>query len=178
MDNSFLIIAVSRPDFFKGESEMINEILVNKRAQFIHLRKPNSNIREMENLIRNIDQRYYDKIKLHDHFDLVEKFKLGGIHLNSRNPLKNCDKYSCSISLHSLNEVKDAIDFDYFFISPVFDSISKKGYKAAFDYVELSNQIKGKKAVALGGVSPDKIPFLKSLGFHGGAMLSYFFPSH
>jgi thiamine-phosphate pyrophosphorylase len=79
-------------------------------------------------------------------------------------------------SCHSLEEVKMYKDeFDYVFLSPIFDSISKVGYKSAFDEEVLrkaSEQgIIDEKVVALGGVTFDKIPYLKELNFGGAAMM-------
>ena len=75
-----------------------------------------------------------------------------------------------------MEELEFASDYDYVTLSPIFDSISKQGYKSAFKLMELKNKIKGKKVVALGGVTPDKFSYLKSIGFKGAALLGYFFP--
>ena len=53
---------------------------------------------------------------------------------------------------------------------PVDKEIIKK------DLEKISSFIRGKKVIALGGVTPDKFPFLKSKGFLGAALLGYFFP--
>lgn len=172
----FLIIAVTQPGFYPEESERINEILSAGKARFVHIRKPDLSLSETEKLINGISSDFHKNLKLHDHFELLEKYDLGGIHLNSRNPEKYFASNSVSKSIHSIEEISIVEDLDYFFISPVFDSISKHGYKAAFDLNTLSEEIKGKKAIALGGVTPDKIPWLKSLGFYGAAMLGHFFP--
>ncbi len=39
----------------------------------------------MQQFIESIPTRYYNRLKLHDHFDLADKYDLAGIHLNSRN---------------------------------------------------------------------------------------------
>ena len=178
MNQNFLIIAVTPPYFFKGESERINSILSEDQACLIHIRKPGASEKDIEKLIQEISPQYHNRLKLHDHFELLEKYNLGGIHLNSRNPERNLKAKSVSISIHSLDEIEGKENFDYFFISPVFDSISKEGYKAAFDLDVLSKKIRGKKAIALGGVSPEKFSQLKSLGFIGAALLGHFFPKY
>lgn len=186
-DNRFLTIAITRESFFPKESEIINSILEKGEVDWLHIRKPSAKADQIEILIKNIDQKFHKRIKLHDHFELINKFDLGGVHLNSRNPFFVLSKekserkeyrLSISKSLHSLEELDNVEGLDYFFISPVFDSISKQGYKAAFNLNELSKNIKGKKAIALGGVTPDKIPLLKDLGFYGAALLSYYFPNN
>ena len=174
MEKDFIIIAITLPYFFTGEAEKINQLLETGEADFVHLRKPGSMIDDMEKLISQINPRFYPRLKLHDHFSLLDKYQLGGIHLNNRNP-QPIPAREISKSIHSYEELDGINQFDYFFISPVFDSISKKGYKASFELEELSHKIKGKNAIALGGVTPDKFPLLKSLGFHGAALLGHFF---
>ena len=66
-------------------------------------------------------------------------------------------------------------DYDYLFLSPIFDSISKVGYKSAFTEDMLKDaSAKGvidEKVVALGGVTFNRIPYLKELNFGGAAMM-------
>ena len=176
MQRDFLIIAVTPPDFFPGEAHRITQILSDKEAHFVHIRKPGSAIGDMEELISTIPPEFHNHLKIHDHFNLIEKYDLGGCHLNGRNPLPHPMARSVSKSIHSLEEIPVAESLDYFFISPVFDSISKQGYKSTFDLDELSLMIKYKNGIALGGVTPEKFPLLVSLGFKGAAMLGYFFP--
>lgn len=61
---------------------------------------------------------------------------------------------------------------DYVTLSPVFDSISKSGYMAAYSHEELL-RLSGAptKVIALGGVNPERIDFLKRYNFTGFAML-------
>jgi thiamine-phosphate pyrophosphorylase len=65
-------------------------------------------------------------------------------------------------------------DYDYLFLSPIFHSISKIGYGSHFTSNELqraSNEgVIDSRVVALGGVTPDKVDYLKRLGFGGVAM--------
>lgn len=171
----FLIIGITLPDFYPDEAKRINELLYNNEADLIHIRKPYANEEEIENLLNKVDPSLHNRLKLHDHFELLEKYNLGGVHLNSRNNSPHPKARSISKSLHSLSEIKKDCNYDYFFISPVFDSISKIGYKAAFDLNDISRFIKDTKAVALGGITKEKLPLLKSLGFYGAAMTGYFF---
>jgi thiamine-phosphate pyrophosphorylase len=66
-------------------------------------------------------------------------------------------------------------DYDYLFLSPIFNSISKQGYLSGFSHDELvrayEEGIIDRKVVALGGVRFDKIEYLKGLGFGGAAMI-------
>ena len=61
------------------------------------------------------------------------------------------------------------------FLSPIYASISKRGYEAAFTPEMLRTAADegmiDDKVVALGGVTPDKLPQLQVLGFGGAAVL-------
>lgn len=67
--------------------------------------------------------------------------------------------------------------YDYLTLSPIYDSISKEGYKSSFERKDLENEIRNLPidVIALGGVTPDKFEELKAIGFAGAAMLGYFF---
>lgn len=58
-------------------------------------------------------------------------------------------------------------------LSPIFDSISKNGYRSAFDLDEIKDMITGRHVTALGGVTPDAFPILREKGFSGAALLGY-----
>lgn len=178
MEKDFLTIAITLPHFYKEEAGLINRMISEGLVDYVHIRKPYTRASDIESLIKKIDQEFYSRLKLHDHFELLENYELGGIHLNMRNKDPHPLAKSISKSFHSLEELNFSDGLDYFFISPVFDSISKEGYKKAFNYVDLANVIKGKKGIALGGVTPDKFPFLKELGFTGAAMSGYFFQNY
>ncbi len=61
---------------------------------------------------------------------------------------------------------------DYVTLSPIFDSISKSGYTAAYTHEELSRLTGAPtKVIALGGVNPERISFLRRYNFTGFAML-------
>lgn len=175
MDNKFLIIAITPEIFFEGEADKISQILRNGEADIVHIRKPGSNKNQVADLIENIPLELHCRLKLHDHFELLDNYDLGGIHLNSRNPFPHPKAKAISRSIHAIEEISEAKDFDYYFISPIFDSISKEGYKSNFDLKELAEIIKDTRGIALGGVTPDKLPALMETGFYGAAMLGHFF---
>ena len=80
-------------------------------------------------------------------------------------------------TLHDLNE--NDFPYQYVFLSPVFDSISKPGYSAKFELKRLAEElklIKNKnpflpKVIALGGISAKNIIQVKEAGFSGAALL-------
>ncbi|HXD94336.1 MAG TPA: thiamine phosphate synthase, partial [Bacteroidia bacterium] len=62
--------------------------------------------------------------------------------------------------------------YEYVFLSPVFDSISKTGYKSNFDLENLKPFLKKhKNVIALGGVNTKNIELIKQVGFSGAAFI-------
>ena len=160
-----MTIVITRPDFFTAEAERITSL--------VHIRKPESTASETEALIRALPASLYDRLTLHDHFHLAVRYGLHGIHLNRRNPQAPAGwPGAVSISCHSIAELERCrrLPYAYMSLSPIFDSISKKGYKAAFSAAELEEARIDQRVMALGGVTFDKTTEVKRMGF-GGAMI-------
>lgn len=137
-------IVITMPEFIRNEANYIEQ-LFESGIDLLHLRKPEANLEDYEKLIKKIDTKWYQQIVIHDHFELCEKYHLHGIHLNKRNSEIPKDfKGSISRSCHNFQEVMTALGtpnkkdtkenapaiksiYDYVFLSPIFDSISKKG---------------------------------------------------
>ena len=66
-------------------------------------------------------------------------------------------------------------DFDYLFLSPVFNSITYPDRNAAFTPEMLSSATRAglidRKVMAAGGVNSDTLPLLKDYGFGGAVIL-------
>jgi len=166
------LIAITMEHFFDSEADVIDR-LFDSGLETLHLRKPASTSEETAELIEKIDPQNYPKIVLHDHYELAGKYGLKGIHLNSRNIREN---HRCTASCHTLAEVAAALSYcDYVFLSPIFDSISKAGYKQGFDMETLrkaaSENIINERVIALGGIRPDNISLVHSIGFGGVAVI-------
>ncbi len=157
------------------EADTITEMLDSGKVDLMHIRKPSWTKNETAALISLIPERLHGKLKLHDHFSLLKEFNLGGVHLNSRNPVPPSNAASVSKSLHTIEELASSCGtcYDYVTLSPIYDSISKPGYATPFpeDKSILAPLLKGKKVVALGGVTEGNIPELKRAGFWGAAMM-------
>jgi Thiamine monophosphate synthase len=171
------LIAITRESFFESEALLIMRLL-DGRIDRVHVRKPGASEKGMRQLLDSIDETYLSRISLHDHFSLTREYDVGGVHLNRRNPevpVGFAGIISCSC--HSLKELEAASDVGYAFLSPVFDSISKAGYSSAFSIETLKQAafegILNNKTIALGGVTPEKLPLLESIGFGGVALLGY-----
>ena len=139
----------------------------------VHLRHPHASRREISSIIESIPQELHDKIVLHGHFGLAAEFNLGGLHLNHRSPAPP-SFYSgpLSRSCHSVDEVLQSDGMAYVTLSPVFDSISKQGYKAAFTAEDLKRLDDATvPIIALGGITEERIAELQRYNFAGYAML-------
>lgn len=184
------LIAITCDAAFDGEAEAFGA-LFEAGLELLHFRKPRADEAETRRVLRQIDGRFRDRVVLHDRFELAPEFGLRGIHLNGRNPdrppflaraaaapdAKNMKVFSVSRSCHSIEELEAAFGggYDYMFLSPVFDSISKQGYGRAFTERQLScartkGVING-RVVALGGIDVATIPVVAGYGFGGAAVL-------
>jgi thiamine-phosphate pyrophosphorylase len=181
-------LIVITPDTSLGnEPALVNE-LFKCGLNRLHLRKPAFDKDSYISYINNIDTAFHDRIVVCGHFELYNKLKLGGVHLNAhlraspdvRDVLADIPGYAVSTSFHSWTEIIDnAFPYKYVFISPVFNSISKVGYNAAIDLNgvgEVKNTCIAARGycsgiIGLGGVGSRELPLLQSAGFDGAAML-------
>lgn len=168
----FVTIVFTSPGPVDHEAARISALL-DSGVDYVHIRKPDWSLREVKNLIEDIPYGLRKRLRLHGHFELLSEMNLAGVHLNSRNPVAPANARSVSISYHSVEELVESDRFEYVTLSPVFDSISKENYQSKFDLDSLSENIVGKKVVALGGVTPEVLFSLKEKGFYGGALLGY-----
>ena len=132
------LILITSPTYFVEEDKIITS-LFEEGLDILHLRKPDTAPMYAERLLTLIPEQYHKRIVVHGHFYLKEEFRLKGIHLNLRNP-NAPDHYKghISCSCHSLEEVKERKrNYDYVFMSPVVDSISKQDYNAQYSPEEI-----------------------------------------
>lgn len=170
------LIAITTPKVTEDDVLIIGGLL-RKGVDIIHLRKPDSGIDECRNLLTGLTDLQRSRIVVHDYPELYDEFSLMGIHVNKNVTVLPDGYYGLKTrSCHSFEEIiKYKDEYDYLFLSPIFDSISKVGYKSAFTEEDLfrasAEGIIDEKVVALGGVTFDRIPFLEELNFGGVAMI-------
>ena len=142
------LIVISNPTPLGNEQEIVCS-LFEAGLKCFHVYKPLFSKEEIQNYIQEIPSMYHNKILLHSEY----------------------------LKFHSLKEVEDCKEkYDYAFLSPIFDSISKAGYKSKFDLQELKNYLllqrkKRGKVIALGGIDEHTITETFDLGFDGVAVL-------
>ena len=170
-------IVITSDHSIDNEAQRINNLL-RDRFDILHLRKPKWSVDKCRMLLDNIDCSLYNRIVIHDFYELSTIYGLRGIHLTGRHPNipEGMTPNHISCSCHSLDEVRERKDdMNYVFLSPIFDSISKQGYKSPFPYdslkVAAAQGIIDDKVIALGGVDDNKVSIIEEIGFGGYAML-------
>lgn len=144
------------------------------RSVLFHLRKPESEEKELLELLTSIDPVHYERIVLHQHHDLCGKFPMKGAHLTENlRKISSPSGRIVSTSFHSLSDArKHGNTYTYFFCSPVFPSISKIGYSCDEDWnIRNENEDFRSRAVALGGLEPSRKRELDDLGYRNYAVL-------
>lgn len=143
----------------------------------IHIRKPESSAAEVEGLLRDLCAAGADMDCFTLHYDepLARRYGLGGVHLRGERIAAGAGKgLRRSCSTHGWDEVERYGPVaDYVFLSPLFDSISKAGYRSAVSLEEARSRLplSEGRVVALGGVCAENIAWARLAGFDGVASL-------
>ncbi|WP_201977262.1 thiamine phosphate synthase [Hymenobacter rubidus] len=179
------LVVISSPEAVAQEVQLMSEMLAAGLPR-LHLRKPNFSGLEMRNFVAQLPAKYHPRLVLHGHPDLVTGMKLGGLHLTTtaRKALTSRPKLAAgqtlSTSFHTLAEIRrHRRKYDYVFLSPVFDSLSKSGYAAGFELSTVAEalwQLQRRtgytpQVLALGGVEAHRLAAVRQAGFAGAAVL-------
>src|SRR5688500_15661993 len=100
------LIVITAPEFFDGEAEILNQLFESGLTR-LHVRKPQSQSREVEKLVSEIDSKFRAGVTIHYHSDLVSEMGLGGMHF-SYPQIKEVNisgRYTISCSLHQWEEL-------------------------------------------------------------------------
>ncbi|MFI3314127.1 MAG: thiamine phosphate synthase [Rikenellaceae bacterium] len=159
------------PEIIYDDEIIVLQHVVSKGG-IVHIRKPHAD-KEMVTEFCETLSALRENLSIHYHHDIATKQRFARSHI-SVDQISNCSSFEgkLSCSCHSVEEANELEQsrIDYYFISPIFDSISKHGYKSKFSPEQIANIATSKpKSVALGGVSIDNISSLSS--FNGIALL-------
>ncbi|WP_271406521.1 thiamine phosphate synthase [Tenacibaculum soleae] len=174
-----MIVLIAPEKDVANEIEILHQ-LFEAGLEYYHLRKPFKNLEEHVSYLNKIDVKYHNKIIVHYFHELTNEFNLKGIHFQEqkrRDALENGSRYFIGLNMlgktmsSSFHEPKDIevcdIEFDYHLLSPVFSSISKKGYEGrAFDVNHIDKTI-----IGMGGINTETIVKTIDLGFEGIGVL-------
>ena len=179
------VIAISSPDKFSSEVKSVGRMFELGLETF-HVRKPKFSQRRMKQYLSMFPERHLDKVIIHSHHGLASVFDLKGVHLTRKHKknfftawrlkwLKwfNRDLYVTS-SFHSLRELGEfEYNYNYVFLSPIFESISKKGHNGSFPEDKLKKALADSRfrVFALGGAEGKHLEKVDELGFAGMALL-------
>jgi len=171
-----MIIVLSHPEQQKNETSLINQ-LFDAGLPIFHLRKPNATEEEVRFLLNEIQPKYRKGVVLNQFYELSEEFGINRFHFSTdkrnigEHKAWNKEGNVLSTSTHSFEEYKKLDScFDYAFLSPVFDSISKLFYKKVQFEID-SNEKSEIELIALGGIEVGNCRKLKNTGFDGIAVL-------
>jgi len=172
-------IVITSPEIIQDEVNLW-EALFLSGLQRLHVRKPHASVSQLKDMLISLPEKYHSRVILHQHHILTDDFKLGGIHFKSINQpeeyaIKDKD-LSRSKSCHTPREVLNNYKkYDYVFLSPIFDSISKKGYPSAFYTDEIQTFFQDhqqiRNCIALGGIDNNNMQSCIDIGFAACALL-------
>lgn len=174
-----MIVLIAPEKDIDKEIEILNQ-LFEEGLEYYHFRKPTKTYEEHVSYIKKINEKYHNRIITHYFHELVNEFDLKGIHFQEQkriDALENGKEYfiglnmlgkTMSSSFHEPEELAVCdIEFDYHLLSPVFSSISKKGYEGrGFDVNDIDKTI-----VGMGGINTTTIKETLELGFQGIGVL-------
>ena len=181
----FRLVLISAPTALPDEPRLLAALL-GAGSETLHLRKPGWPAAQVERLILNIPEVFHARLVLHGHPGLVRRYRLGGLHLTAaaraatvrRPPL--LPGQTLSTSFHSLAEISGhRRHYDYVFLSPIFDSLSKQDYASNFTLPGLQVFFNRRAArpghqlpvLALGGITAQHLALVQRTGFAGAAVL-------
>jgi thiamine-phosphate pyrophosphorylase len=168
------LIIISNEFDLPNEVQIIYSLFENGLERF-HLRKPLWDIDSQRFFLEKIQPEFRKRIAIHQHLDTAKEFGIEMAHIREKirvenNFVKEAEmKYSTSFheAIKAENESKD---WNYCFLSPIFNSISKPGYNASFGE-DLIVKNKKRNIYALGGIDLSNVKEVFEKGFCGAALL-------
>lgn len=178
------LMLVSPPDVFRRETSLVREMLALGLPRF-HVRKPTWDKPALLAYLAEIPGCFHSRLVLHSHHSLVREWGLGGAHLTAAARAAGARPrlglgQTLSTSFHTLAEIRrHRRRYDYVFLSPIFDSLSKANYPATFAMAEVAGTLQQLRqrpgyvpqVVALGGVEAHRLAEVQQAGFAGAAVL-------
>ena len=168
------LIAISDPGFISNELSLLNQ-LFEAGLPLLHLRKEGLNSAGYAQIIKGIAPVFHPRLVLHQFHELISEFDIHRLHYpeKMRSQMNHFSaKHINSTSVHQLEDLPTLNGFSYAFLSPVFDSISKMGYKSVLpDDFYIQSEIKKTPVIGLGGISTGNLERVREMNFDGAAVL-------
>lgn len=138
----------------------------------LHLRKPGANIVEYKAYLNSIPKEYLNKVYIHQYHTLKDEFPAIQLHLRNQDVAQTHFKVKTT-GAHKLEEALEKLkSFEEVYLSPVFPSISKKGYESqeVLSIAHLPSELRT-RIIALGGIKAENLNKGKEFGFKHFAVL-------
>lgn len=172
-----MIWVVTAPEAVEHEASICYE-LFSAGLETLLLRKPGWSAAGYETLVQSIPPGFRHRIMLAGYPELVAPYGLKGLHLSEtlrsivppqEMAAFRASGFFTSTSIHpgvpGVGDYPNPADWDFLLLGPVFDSISKTGYKGrSFGSVPYN-------AVGIGGITPCNAGEVRQMGFYGAALL-------
>ncbi|MFN3917541.1 MAG: thiamine phosphate synthase [Flavobacteriales bacterium] len=181
------LIVISSDHPSNEEANWVNKLFTEGLMEY-HLKKKSISRKDSKNFIENIEYQYHNRIILHQHYSLVKKFNLGGIHVNRklrksglsgwiqmlkfRLLYRGKKLYATCHRLSSLNSHYKKYD------AIIYGPLYKMGLSGRMEPT-LNPNVTSKLSVfskadifAMGGISSENIAAVKHFGFNGVAIVS------
>ena len=170
--NSKLIL-LTHPGGLMTEQNLVRELL-DEDLPCLHVRKDSYSEEDYLKWLNKVPRADRDRLILHQYPKLAEKYKVGAVHFKSTDtPQKST--LTRGQSVHSIEEIKG--DLDYYYLSPIFQSISKPDYQTGLNTKEVERWLKeterSYKVYALGGINDENAKKALEMGFDGVVALGY-----
>ncbi len=179
MGADMLVIVITPEDIRAGAASEVTEMLRLGGNVRVHLRYPHASDAEVSAVLDAIPRSLWHRVSVHGHDAVVAGHPGVGMHLAGDAACPGIPLppgAALSKSCHSVREAMEAAPTaDYVTLSPVFDSISKQGYRAAIDTGawNVRQVLRRRTVVALGGMTPGRLAVVAEAGFAGAAFLGY-----
>jgi thiamine-phosphate pyrophosphorylase len=190
MKKDFLIAVITSPEPWEGEADCLEELL-QAGTEKLHIRKRPAFAGDISSpdsivfLLERLAPRWSSKLVLHgglEALELAAHYAIPQVHGHWPAPWETIGMSTVagpmirlSASVHSWDEIGQIKPgkLEYVFLSPLFDSISKKGYMAGEGLLKRPSCVAPCRLIGLGGIDNQTIGHVMDNGWDGAAVLGY-----